>query len=541
MRKTLVLAILIAIFQLKSQVNLVSNSGFEQFSSCPTFGAQWNVCTGWNNINLNTGVGFYGTPDYLNTCGIGNTAPPSTFAGTCSPQAGNAMMALVLYNVPYSEYREYIATQLTCPMQPGVTYTLSFWLSNGTGIISPWTIKNIGAHFSSSPLSQSGWNVINVVPQCEITTNVASTGWTQYTFTVIPTAVWNYLSFGSFRNDASNNPTMTFPNPGGAPSSYANYFVDEIKVLSPGTTLSLSSTNGNSPLCAGETTTISALGAGSYTWSTNANGSSIVVSPSVTTTYSVNTTVACGNSSSAITITVTPLPSLVVSSTKSVICSGQSATLTASGALNYTWTPGSTTSTNIVSPVITTNYILTGVDAQGCSNQTAYSLIVNPSPSVSINGPDKTICKGEFVTLHASGATTYSWNTGSTSSSITFTPSGSGTYSVTGTNTLGCSSSATFSVSVNLCSGLIEEGESGLLIYPSPFKNVLNLEVTTLMNLNKVLVLNSQGVLVKVFGKTDINSPGKVLQMDLGSLPAGIYFISVEGESFLKPIKVIKE
>jgi len=219
---------------LKAQTNLVSNSGFEQYTTCPNFGAQWNYCTGWNNINLNTGVGLWGTPDYFNTCATSNVCPPATFSGTCTTQAGNAMMGLVLYNVPYPEYREYLSTQLTSPMLPGYTYTLSFWLSNGTGVISPWTIKNIGVHFSATTLTQSGFNVITTVtPQCEVTSNISTSVWTQYTFTINPTTTWNYLNFGSFRTDASNNPVQTFPNPGGPASSYANYFVDEIKVLAP--------------------------------------------------------------------------------------------------------------------------------------------------------------------------------------------------------------------------------------------------------------------------------------------------------------------
>src|SRR4051812_45375009 len=112
MKQSLILLSLIFGSTLTAQINLISNPGFEQYSSCPTYGAQWNLSTGWNNVNMNQGVGLYGTPDYMNTCGTGNTAPPATFAGTCSPHTGNAMMALVLYNVPYAEYREYLSTQL---------------------------------------------------------------------------------------------------------------------------------------------------------------------------------------------------------------------------------------------------------------------------------------------------------------------------------------------------------------------------------------------------------------------------------------------
>jgi hypothetical protein len=215
------------------QTSLVINSSFENHSSCPTFGAQWNLCTGWNNVNMNQGVGMWGTPDYFHACGSGGVVPPNTFSGPCSPHTGSAMMGVVLYNTAYPDAREYLSTQLSSSMQAGTIYTVSFWITNGTGPISPWTIKNIGIHFSSSALTQSGFNYINVVPQCEITTNVASTSWVQYSFTVNPTSNWSYLTVGSFRQDVSNSPTQTYPNMGGNPSAYANYFIDDIEVSGP--------------------------------------------------------------------------------------------------------------------------------------------------------------------------------------------------------------------------------------------------------------------------------------------------------------------
>ena len=221
-------------FTIKSQINIVPNGDFELNSGCPNFSAQWNFCIGWNNISYTTGCcGNWGTPDYFHTCATNGYAPPAMNAGTCTPNSGNAMMGLVLYNVPYPEQREYISRQMSASMIPGSNYTVSFWITNGTGIKSPWTIKNIGIHFSSNPLTQNGWNIINVIPQCEITTNVASTTWTKYTFTINPTNTWNYLTIGNFRSDSANSPVMFFPNPGGNYSVYANYFFDDIEVLSP--------------------------------------------------------------------------------------------------------------------------------------------------------------------------------------------------------------------------------------------------------------------------------------------------------------------
>lgn len=229
----LLLFVLLRITSVTSQINLVPNPGFENHTNCPNFGSQWNYCSNWNNVNMNVGVGNWGTPDYFHSCGSGGVVPPSTFAGTCNPHTGDAMMAEVVYNIPYPDYREYLGTQLNSSMIPGITYTASFWITNGTGIISPWTISNIGICFSTAPLSQVGYGLINVVPQFEVSVNIASTSWTKYTFTINPTTTFNYITIGAFRTDGLNSVTQTFPNPGGPPSSYANYFFDDIEVIAP--------------------------------------------------------------------------------------------------------------------------------------------------------------------------------------------------------------------------------------------------------------------------------------------------------------------
>lgn len=77
-----------------------------------------------------------------------------------------------------------------------------------------------------------------------------------------------------------------------------------------------------------------------------------------------------------------------------------------------------------------------------------YNLQVNNTPPVvSINASNTTICDGSSVTLTASGANSYQWN-GSTSSTVSVSPSTSATYSVVGT-TNGCSDTASVNITVN--------------------------------------------------------------------------------------------
>lgn len=219
---------------INAQVNLVSNPGFEIAAPCPDYPGQTNYATGWNNVNLIYNNPSVGTPDFFHACGSAtlgyNCVPPNTFAGVCTPHGGLGMMGLVIYNTPYPNYREYLGTMLTAPMLTGNTYSVSFWITNGSTPYSPYTIKNIGINFSSSPLTQSGWSLINLNPTLEITSQVGSTAWQQYSFTVTPSANWQYMTFGAFRSDAMNNPVSTYSVAGGPASVYARYFVDDFSV-----------------------------------------------------------------------------------------------------------------------------------------------------------------------------------------------------------------------------------------------------------------------------------------------------------------------
>ena len=68
--------------------------------------------------------------------------------------------------------------------------------------------------------------------------------------------------------------------------------------------------------------------------------------------------------------------------------------------------------------------------------------------NVSITGTT-TINYGQFATLFASGANSYQWSTGNAEASITVNPTSTTTYTVTGTNSYGCTDTASVTVVVN--------------------------------------------------------------------------------------------
>ncbi len=212
--------------------------------------------------------------------------------------------------------------------------------------------------------------------------------------------------------------------------------------VSPGPALAVNS----STICNGQSTNLTVSGATTYSWSSGQTTSVISVTPGTTTSYTVYGTTSSCTSSSITSVVVNPNPTVTVNS--AVICNGQSTNLTASGAATYSWSSGQTTSSISVSPASNTSYTITGYNGT-CSNAQVSNVTVNPLPFVSASTPTAIICSGQTITIYASGASTYTWNTGPIASSILVAPPVNTTYTVTGTSAAGCDNISVVTITVN--------------------------------------------------------------------------------------------
>ncbi|MEZ4910989.1 MAG: T9SS type A sorting domain-containing protein [Saprospiraceae bacterium] len=228
------------------------------------------------------------------------------------------------------------------------------------------------------------------------------------------------------------------------------------------------SISGDTEICIGENTTLTAIGGSSYAWSTGDSGASITVSPSSTTSYTATVTSDKGCvSTTSVTVIVNPLPSGSISG-DTEICVGASTTLTASGGSNYAWSTGQTGGSITVSPSSTTSYTVTVTSDKGCVSTTNVTVIVNQLPIPIISGNTK-ICEGSSTTLTASGGTTYLWSTGSTTPEITVSPTYTTDYSVTVTSLTGCSASTLVTVMVKDKPTLVFTGPDNICLGDSTF------------------------------------------------------------------------
>ena len=200
-------------------------------------------------------------------------------------------------------------------------------------------------------------------------------------------------------------------------------------------------------ICAGENVTLTATGGTIYTWDTGATTAEIIVSPSVTTTYTVTVEDNYGYSDTdSVTITVNETPDITVTPDVAIL-EGETVTLTASGSDNYLWSTGETTASITVTPSATTTYTVVSTAVGGCADIEQVTVTIVPE-IVAEAGDDTTICSGESVTLTASGGSTYLWNTGETTASITVAPNATTTYTVTAEDDYGYTDEDSVTVTV---------------------------------------------------------------------------------------------
>jgi hypothetical protein len=207
-------------------------------------------------------------------------------------------------------------------------------------------------------------------------------------------------------------------------------------------------TSGNSGICSGQSTTLTASGASLYQWSPGGNSQTIVISPTVNTTYTVVGTSTNGCIGTALpTVSVYPLPMVLAGVTSLMICAGNQVVFTGSGASTYVWSGGVNNNSPFF-PLNSSTYTVTGIDLNNCSNTATTSVLVNQLPIVLASSTTSAVCVGNSVTLAGSGASTYTW-TGGVINNAPFSPIATGIYTVTATDSNSCKNSATVIVIVN--------------------------------------------------------------------------------------------
>ncbi len=213
---------------------------------------------------------------------------------------------------------------------------------------------------------------------------------------------------------------------------------------------------GTTAICAGTSTVLTASGGTGYTWSTGATTAAITVSAAGT--YRVTASNASGCTASAgAAVSINALPTPTVNSP--TVCTGSTATLTATGGTGYAWSTGATTTA--ITTASAGTYTVTATNAAGCTATASGTVSLYTLPSVTASAASP-ICAGATLALSAvgSGSVSYSyaWTGPNSFSAATASPSinnattaATGTYTVTVTDNNSCTATASASATIADC------------------------------------------------------------------------------------------
>lgn len=245
-----------------------------------------------------------------------------------------------------------------------------------------------------------------------------------------------------------------------------------------------------------------------------------------TITYTYTDANGCADNATA-TITVNTAPTVTQSAIAAVCENAGTVTLTGGSPVGGTYSGTGVTGTDFDPAAGTQAITYTFTDANGCMDTAATTITVNPAPSVAFNSPVSTMCVNHAPLTLSGGTPAGGMYSGTAVSGGVFNPATAGagdyvlTYSYTDAN--GCDGQATFSMHVDACLGLAENGqEFGLEIYPNPTTGKFTASVASGFDLSIVSVVDIQGKEIS-FGTRNVTA--QTAEVDFSGQVSGIYFV----------------
>ncbi|WP_375448141.1 beta strand repeat-containing protein [uncultured Fibrella sp.] len=328
------------------------------------------------------------------------TTPTGTITITAPTGTG------LLYSIDGTTYTSATVFSGVAPGSYSVT------VRNSSGCISTATTVTVNASLLASAAPAV---TVSTQPNCTLATGTISItapvgigftysiDGTNYSNTTVFTGVAPGVYAVTDRNVAGCISTATSVTVNAQPSTPV---APTVSVLQPSCILATGTITVTAPTGAGLTYS---LDGATYV---NTTSSFSGVAPGV---YSVTVRNSSGCTSPPTSATVNSqpaTPTLVLNST--TLCAGLSATLTVGGCTGGTllWSTGSTNTSIIVTPLLTTLYSVTCLAANGCSATTSTTVVVRPTPSYT-QQPTVTLatCRGATANQDASISFTTLQNT----------------------------------------------------------------------------------------------------------------------------------
>lgn len=267
-------------------------------------------------------------------------------------------------------------------------------------------------------------------------------------------------------------------------------------------------------------------------------------------TYSVGLAVSNNLGSNAGTaqnyIQVLALPNILVTASQLPACGGTPVTLIASGASTYEWYDQRSGNLIFEGDQLTVrlysdwDFVIIGTNSAGCSHAVSLTVPVSgpPAPTITQNGN----------ILTSSTATAYQWyfngntipaNQGGTSQSIQALASG--VYVVQVFNAAGCSSLSNPFQLTSTSSSSVQDISQAMYVFPNPSQS--SLQVSLVHAARGAFGLELHNALGQCVYREQIQKDGEQLEhrLDIGTLPVGVYWISLRHAQYRGVVRVVKE
>ncbi len=301
-----------------------------------------------------------------------------------------------------------------------------------TGVNGCASAEQINVTVKQSPVVDAGPNYITCESDIRTLQGSSSdnylwsTGETSAAINVNPVATTKYyLSATNIEQCTAIDSTTIFVNP-----------------------LPIVNAGNDTSVCIGDAITLQVGDGVLFRWSTGDTTRATTFVPLQSQQVSVVVTDSNGCvNADIVNVTVNLLPEVDAGNNRE-ICKGDAAVLFASGAENYVWSNGQTAQAFTDTPQNTKEYIVVGIDANGCAATASVVITVNDKPEIIIDGETK-ICLGGNIELTALGGVVYVWNETDTVQTFVVEPTTNSTYRVEVIDTNGCSNTKDVSVVVN--------------------------------------------------------------------------------------------
>lgn len=236
-----------------------------------------------------------------------------------------------------------------------------------------------------------------------------------------------------------------------------------------------------------------------------------------------------------------------ITAPSNTICKGQSITLTALGGTEFVWSgspevANETNDTLVLAPQATTTYYCNITNGLECTATASFTVEVSDIATPLIQVPGTQVCAGSPVNVQASvpgSGITYSWFptfgvSNPNSNATTITPATTLAYTLTATNSDGCQSSATLTLTVTVCSGIADLNGQEIHLLPNPVSQFLSLA-----GLKKEAEFHIYSLSGQLVFSTKVLPDENA--MDVSALSPGIYMAEILQGDSKASIKIVKE